>query len=449
MAYLDLRHFIDDLGDDLLTVRDELNPRFEIAAVLRELGSEDPAVLFDAVRGYSGVRVCGNLIGRRARIAKALDTSADRLAQTYLARKEQSIAPTKFTGAAPVKEVIHSDPEDVLAHLPVLTHYEQDAAPFITSGVVFAKDPETGRRAMGIHRMMVHGGNRLGVFLANPPLSLFHAKSEAAGQPLEVAIVLGLEPATLVASVVKTGSQGPDKVEIAGALRNAPVELVRAETVDVEIPAHAELVIEGRVLPEVRETEGPFGENTGYYFSNLSPVVEVSAITHRDQFIYPGLCPWTADVDTLLSLAGGTELLWQMQRHLIDVVDLEMVGGTIGFNAVIAVKGCSPGQVRRVMQLALALDARLKMVTVVDDDVDIRDPREVSWAMATRYQPDRDTVVIENTEAYVIDPSAVASGRGSKIGFDATRGSGREFEKVRIPEDAVKKARSLLAGVHS
>lgn len=449
MAYVDLRHFIDDLGDDLLTVREELNPRFEIAAVLRELGSSDPAVMFDSPRGYPGVRVCGNLIGRRERIARALDTDAEHLAAAYLARKSQSIAPQTFRGAAPVKEVVHDGPAELLSLLPVLTHYEKDAAPFITSGVVFARDPETGRRAMGIHRMMVHGGNRLGVFLANPPLSLFHARAEAEGKALEVAVVLGLEPATLVASVVKTGAQGPDKVEIAGALRNAPLELVRAETVDVEVPAHAEVVIEGRVLPDVRQTEGPFGENTGYYFSNVSPVIEVSAITHRHDFIYPGLCPWTADVDTLLSLAGGTELLWQLQHHVNGVIDLEMIGGTIGFNAVIATRDCSPGQVRRVINLALALDTRLKMVTVVDDDIDIRSPREVSWAIATRYQPDGDTVVVEDTEAYVIDPSAAERGRGSKIGFDATKGTGREFEKVRVPEAAVKKARSLLSEVLS
>lgn len=449
MAYLDLRHFLDDLGTDLLTVREEMNPRFEVAATLRELGNDDPAVLFTQVRGYSDARVCGNLIGRRERIAKALDTDADNLAATYLERKERSIAPTIFRGAAPVKEVIHDKPQDLLSVLPILTHYEKDAAPFITSGVVFAKDPDTGRRAMGIHRMMVHGGNRLGIFLANPPLSLFHAKAEAAEEPLEVAIVLGLEPATLVASVVKTGSQGPDKVEIAGALRNAPVELVRGETVSIEYPAHAEIVLEGRVLPVVRETEGPFGENTGYYFSNISPVVEVSAILHRKQFIYPGLCPWTADVDTLLSLAGGTELLWHLQHHVNGVVDLEMIGGTIGFTAVIATKGCSPGQVRRIIQLALAMDSRLKMVKVVDDDVDIRNPREVSWAMATRYQPERDTVVLEKTEAYVIDPSAVANGSGSKIGFDATRGKGPEFERVTVPAAAVEKARAVLAEVMS
>jgi 2,5-furandicarboxylate decarboxylase 1 len=111
-------------------------------------------------------------------------------------------------------------------------------------------------------------------------------------------VALGVEPALLIAAVVKAGPQGPDKMDIAGALRQAPVEMIRAETVAVDVPARAEIIIEGRILPGVREPEGPFGENTGYYFSNISPVVEVTAVTHRRDFIYPALCPWTADVDS-------------------------------------------------------------------------------------------------------------------------------------------------------
>jgi len=139
--------------------------------------------------------------------------------------------------------------------------------------------------------------------------------------------------------------------------------------VDVDIPARAEIVIEGHVLPGVREEEGPFGENTGNYFSNVSPVVEVTAVTHRRDFIYPGLCPWTADVDTLLALAAGTELLGQLQAHIVGVLDLELVPGTAGFSAVISVCRLRPCDVKRLVYLAFSLDKRLKLVTVVDDDV--------------------------------------------------------------------------------
>jgi 2,5-furandicarboxylate decarboxylase 1 len=298
---------------------------------------------------------------------------------------------------------------------------------------------------MGIHRMQVHDGRHLGVFLANPPLSLFHAAAESRGEPLEVAVALGLEPAIVVSSVVKVGPLVPDKMAIAGALRGAAVEMVRAETVDVEVPARAEVVIEGRVLPKQRRREGPFGENTGAYFSNDSPVIEVTAVTHRRAPIYPGLTPWAADVDMLLWLAAGTEMLGQLRAHIAGVADLELVGGTAGFSMVVAVSGTSRSEVRRLIQLALALDKRLKTVTVVDDDVDIRSPREVAWAMATRHRPMHDTIIVTGTDVYVIDPSASGAGQGSKIGFDATRGGGgAAFDKARLQPEALAKARALL-----
>jgi 2,5-furandicarboxylate decarboxylase 1 len=443
MSYPDLRAFLSDLGSDLLRVEQAFDPRHEMAALLRAMPLNGPAVLFENVSGHAGARVVGNLIASRRRMARALDTTENKLAETYLRRTRHGIAPIPAR-QAPVKEVVHRAPADLLSLLPILTHYEKDGGPFITTGIVLCRDPKTGRRGMGIHRMMAKGGNRLGILLANPPLSQFHAHAEARGEALEVAVALGVEPAMLVASVVKTGPLGPDKMDIAGALRGAPVEMIRAETVDVEVPARAEIVIEGRVLPGVREPEGPFGENTGYYFSNISPVIEVTAVTHRRAFIYPALCPWTEDVDSLLSLAAGTELLGQLQAQVAGVVDLDLTSGTCGFTAVIAVSKTRPTDVRRLIYLALSMDRRLKLVTVVDDDVDIRNPREVAWSLATRFQPDRDTVILSGMEGYVIDPSC-GGATGSRMGMNATRGSGPEFDKITIPAAAAAKARAVMA----
>lgn len=443
MSYPDLRAFLADSGSDVLNVKQAFDPKHEMAALLSAMPPNGPAVMFENVSGYPGVRVIGNLVASRRRMARALGTTEADLAATYLRRTRQGIAP-RLVSEAPVKEVRHLAPVDLSALLPILTHYEGDAAPFITTGVVLCHDPVSGRRGMGIHRMMVKGGRRLGILLANPPLSDFFAHAEATGRPLDIAVALGVEPALLVAAVVKTGPQGPDKMDLAGALRGAPVDLIRAETVAVDVPAHAEIIIEGRVLPGLREMEGPFGENTGYYFSNLSPVVEVSAVTHRRDFIYPALCPWTADVDSLLSLAAGTELLGQLQTQIAGVVDLDLTTGTCGFTAVIAVSKPRPTDVRRLMHLALSMDRRLKLVTVVDDDVNIRNPREVSWALATRFQPDRDTLILGGMEGYVIDPSC-RDGVGSRMGMDATRGSGPEFDKITIPAAAAAKARAVLA----
>ena len=444
MSYPDLRAFLADLRSDLLTVEQAFDTKHEMAALLRAMPADGPAVLFENVTGHPDARVIGNLVASRRRVAQALDTSEEKLAATYLQRTRQGIAPRTAT-EAPVKDVQHLAPADLAALLPVLTHHEGDGGPFITSGVVLCQDPVSGRRGMGIHRMMVKGGNRLGVLLANPPLSQFHAAAEAAGRPLDIAVALGVEPALLIAAVVKTGPQGPDKMDLAGALRGAPVEMIRAETVAVDVPARAEIIIEGRVLPGVRETEGPFGENTGYYFSNISPVVEVTAVTHRRDFIYPALCPWTADVDSLLSLAAGTELLGQLQTQMTGVIDLDLTTGTCGFTAVIALAKARPTEVRRLIHLALSMDKRLKLVTVVDDDVDIRDPREVAWALATRFQPARDAVILSGMEGYVIDPSCGSGGVGSRMGMDATRGSGSDFDKITIPAAAAAKARAVLA----
>jgi 2,5-furandicarboxylate decarboxylase 1 len=147
----------------------------------------------------------------------------------------------------------------------------------------------------------------------------------------------------------------------------------------------------------------------------------------------------------LLSLAAGAELLGNLRAQVAGVVDLDLTTGTCGFAAVIAVRRLRPTEVRRLIGLALNLDRRLKSVTVVDDDVDIRDLREVAWALATRFQADRDTVVLTGMEGYVIDPSSAGTGIGAKIGFDATRGSGPEFEKIAIPAAAAAKAQAVLA----
>lgn len=443
MGHTDLREFLSDLGDDLVRITQPFDPRFEIAAALRCLPADAPAVMFDNISGYPGARVAGHLIATRKRMARAFGTTEEQLTQTWIKHKNNALAPVVAAGAAPAQEVVHIAPDDLQALLPVLTHHEKDGGPFITSGVVLCTDPTTGRRGMGIHRMMVKGGKRLGILLANPPLSQFHAAAEATGQPLDIAIALGVEPTMLLAAVIKGGPLGPDKMEIAGGLRGAPVELVRAATVNVDVPARAEIIIEGRVLPGVRETEGPFGENTGCYFSNLSPVVEITAVTHRNNYIYPGLCPWSGDVDALLSLAAGTDLLGQLQGQVAGIVDLDLSGGTAGFAAVIAINKCTSSEVRRLMMLALSLDRRLKSVTIVNDDIDIRNPREVSWAMATRYQPERDTLIVARTEGYVIDPST-EGGHGSKIGFDATRGRGPEFDKITLHPAALLKAQVLL-----
>jgi 2,5-furandicarboxylate decarboxylase 1 len=222
------------------------------------------------------------------------------------------------------------------------------------------------------------------------------------------------------------------------------VELIRAETVAVDVPARAEIIIEGRVLPGVREPEGPFGENTGAYFSNISPVVEVTAVTHRRDFIFPALCPGPP-TSTPCSR-------WRRHRtagpvaHPDGGVRSRPDPGTCGFAAVIAVIELPEAtDVRRLIHLALAIDKRLKVVTVVDDDVDIRDPREVAWALATRFQPDaRHGDPVRHgrlCDRSILVPAAPARAWAWTPRAAAAPNSIRS----RLPAAAVAKARAVLA----
>jgi 2,5-furandicarboxylate decarboxylase 1 len=212
LAHADLRAFLDGLGGDLLRLKESVSPRHEVAAVLKQAQGGGQAVLFENVAGFPGVRIAGNLLSGRRLAARALGTTEDRLIETYVERTAQGIAPVAAR-EVPVQEVAHRQPEDVAALLPLMTHHEKDAAPFLTCGIVLARDPASGMRGMGIHRMMFKGGKRFGVLFSNPPLSQFLANAEKLGRPLEVAVALGVDPALLIAAVVKTGPLGPEETK--------------------------------------------------------------------------------------------------------------------------------------------------------------------------------------------------------------------------------------------
>lgn len=448
MAFNQLRDFVDlleTLPGELIRVEEEVSPVYETSAVLKEAAAREqsPVVLFENVRGYPGVRIVGNVLGSRRRLATAMNAAIHELNAEYLRRVEEPVRPALF-GDGPAKEVVVKGDVDVMRHIPVMTYNEKDSAPFISSGVCIAKQPGTGKRSMGIHRLEVKGKNKLGILLASPPVASFYAEAEARGEPLEVAIAIGLDPLTTVSSVVHVAG-AVDKFEIAGSLRQAPVELVKAETVDVEVPRNAEFVIEGRVLPNVREMNGPFGESSGYYMAFEAQVMEITAITHRRNPIYHVIEPWSGEVENIFF--GAQAAIFRQLRELVPTVkDLTFIPGSIGGTLVICLKKTANGEAKRVLALALGMGSRVKRAIVVDDDVDIHNPREVEWALATRFQADEDLVMLRGTDAYIIDPSAKEGRLGTSLGFDATKplGNPTSFEKIAAPQEYAEKARKIL-----
>ena len=448
MAYQDLRGFLkrlEEVEGELVRITEELSPRLEMSAVLKRAGAgEGPVVLFEKVAGYPGVSVVGNVLGTRRRLAVALGVSIEVLEEEYIKRR-QNLIPPEVVDGGPVKEVAIRRNVDLLKTVPVLVHHEKDAGPYISAGVVIAKDPETGVRSCGIHRLQIKGRDKMGVLLANPPLADYFAKAEAAGKPLDVAVAVGVDPYILTASVAR-GGPGMDKLALAGGLKGEAIKLVKGETVDVEVPASAEYVIEGRVLPHIREEEGPFGESTGYYLTFSNPVIQVTAITSRKNPIFQAIDPWGMEADTLILVGYGAEMFRELRELIPGVKAFHLVPGTCASHAIIALDEMGRSQARRALLLALTLYPPLKKVVAVDTDVNIYDPKEVEWAVATRFQASRDLILLQNLQGLGIDPSLI-DGKTSKMGLDATTkpgGPAGKFDKIAVPEEMDKKAKELL-----
>lgn len=446
MAYRDLRHFLQDLENEgeINKIQVELNPRYEMSAAMK-LINDSRVVQFENITGYPGQKAVCNVLGTRSRIARFMGVPEATLTQTFIERKNRHIAP-KLVPGGPVKEVVVKENIDLISLIPALTSHEKDISPYLSSAITVAKDPVSGAQNMGMHRIQLKGGNRVGINLQNPPIASFWQRAEAAGEGLEVAIVIGFDPAIMLGVMTKATIEGPNKFAVAGGLKGEAIELTPAESSDLLVPAHAELILEGRIIPHYREQEGPFGESTGSYFQFQSPVVEIHTVTYRHNFIYQYMQVWGVEADVVLSQGVSADNISNLQRLVPSLREINFAPGTCMFNAVASVHGATPTEVRQFMTMILSMDSRIKQIVVVDDDVDIYDMREVQWALATRFQADRDLLLLTGLKGYVIDHSKHADGSGSKIGLDATKkgGSPDQFEKIAVPRESLERARAAL-----
>jgi len=446
MSFENLRDFTKYLEDsgDLIRIKEPLSTRHEIPAAMRYIDQhQGSAILFDNVEGYD-IPVIGNLLGRRKRLRAAFAAEGD-LTSHYLNRTNNPVK-TALVKDGPVKDIIFKDDIDILKSIPVLVHHEKDASPYFTCAITIAKDPDTGVRGMGIHRIQVKGKNRVGILLFSPPLSNFFKRYEAKGKPMEVAVVVGMDPITYFSSVI-WAPKGVDKFELAGALKGAPIKTVACETVDLEVPAEAEFVLEGKVLPHIREHEGPFGESTGVYLSYDNPVAEIEVITHRKKPMYQALMPLTMESHVLVGISWEAENLKAIQKVFPQVVRAHISPLEFG-QLIVQIDKQSEEDPRKVIEYTLDLNPYTKSVVIVDRDIDLYDPREVAWAISNRFQPDTDIVIKKGVPGSVIDPSAGKDSTTSKIGYDATKPLGKDekFEKIAVPADVWSRIKSIVDG---
>ncbi len=430
-----LTPFLDRLKEtqDLLCVTTPVDARFEISAILSRCGREKgPAILFEKVKGHT-LPVVGNLLGTRDRLSLALGLDSAHFPENIVPKLERHIDPVPTTRRVSEEIIFTKEDIDLKKLLPILTYYAKDSGPYITSGITSANDPTQGTTARGLHRMEVRGKKELGISLLSPPLSETYARFKKEKKKLEIATVIGVDPAVLVSAILKV-PPGIDKLAVAGGLKGEAVPLVHAETVDVDAPADAEVTIEGFINPRGREEDGVMGESSGYYMTlPSSPTVHVTAVRVRKGACYHAILPWGQEVDHLLFMIHGMEFIPKMKREVPSLRQIHFVPGTFATHVVMSLDTEDKGEVRRALTLALSF-SYIKKVVAVDTDIDPSDPQEVEWAQASRFQAHQDLILLQGLRGYSIDPSCGESFSSSKIGMDATRPRKAGFEKADVPE---------------
>ena len=440
-----LRHLFET--DRAVAAKPGVGLVHELAAVASRLDGSK-AVWFPEPDGHA-VPVVSGLVSRRAWIAEALCVGEEELLDRFLDAGENPV-PWREIADAPAQKVVHRS-VDLARLLPLPTHAEHDSGPYITAGLLIARNPATGIQNVSINRAQLSGPNRLGVLLLPRHANFYFEAAEAAGEALPVAMVVGVDPLTLLASQAIVPIDH-DELEIAGALHGRPLDVAKCLTNDVRVPAAAEIVIEGRLLPGVREPEGPFGEFPKYYGPKSDkPVIEIDAVTTRANPIFHTILGGGLEHLLLGSIPREATLLAHLRRTFTGVRDLHLSLGGVGrYHLFVQIEQRQAGEAKNVIAAAFGAHYDIKHVVVVDPDVDVHDPAQVEWAVATRFQADRDLVTMANAQSSKLDPST-ENGVGTKMGLDATVPLDAEtfrYTKTRIPgEDAVDLERVLDLGV--
>jgi 2,5-furandicarboxylate decarboxylase 1 len=429
----DLRSWLQQLvaTDRLAVARDGVSLIDEVAAVSKKLELEQ-AVLFPKPGGHT-IPVVANLFADRGWIADSLQVPTDRLLSRFQHAVRHPLPWVEVT-SAPVQEIVHRE-VDLLRQLPIPKHNEHDSGPYITAALLIARNPKTGIQNVSIHRCQVSGPDRIGVLLLPRHTKHYFRMAEEAGEALEIALVIGVHPALILASQA-IAALDCDEMEIAGALLGHAVDMVKCRTNRVRVPAHAEIVIEGRILPKIREPEGPFGEFPQYYGPRADrEVIEVDAITHRRNPIFHTIVGGGVEHLLLGAIPREATLLDHLQRSFPSVRDVRLTrGGTCRYHLAVKIEKTSPGEAKNIIMGAFGGHYDLKQVVVVDMDVDIDDPNEIEWAIATRFQADRDLVVVSGAQGSKLDPSS-ADGVSAKMGMDATKPLATEpmeFKRIHV-----------------
>ncbi|SHO47891.1 conserved hypothetical protein [Nitrosotalea sinensis] len=469
MPIEDLVEFIEKLENagELKIVKTQVDANLEISEILsRVMYSNGPAILFENVKNYD-MPVLGNAFGSMKRLEIGLEMNDfteigqrisdmtrmemptgifDKLRKLPELSKMTDIAP-KLQKNGPVTEVIENTPS--FGKIPILKSWPKDAGRFITFGLIATKHPETGVRNLGVYRMQIIDDTHALMHWQKHKRGAHHydIKKET-GNKIEAAIIIGSDPATVFSAVAPV-PEGLDKYVFAGITRKTGIKTVKCKTVDLEVPANAEIVLEGYVDPSDIRTEGPFGDHTGYYTPpEPYPTFTLTGVMRKQKPVYLTTIVGKPILeDAYIGKVIERSFLPLIRMFHPEVVDFSMpASGWFQGMAIISIKKRYPGQAKKVMmglwgmgQLALT-----KFFVVVDEDINVHDLNDVVWAITTRADAARDTIIINNTPTDTLDPASPFVNLGSKLGIDATQktkeeGYQREIQELVRSDESTKK----------
>lgn len=425
-----MKRFLKTLEKDFNTIKidEEVSVNLEAAEFLKKYPKD--TIIMENI-SESGMKVISGICNTREKIARAINTDVVGITQKIMDAINNPVPINDYKSVGDCFDV--SKPAD-LTEIPILTYYQRDGGPYITSGVIIAKDPETGVRNASIHRMLLLGKDKLTARIVPRHLYTYHQRAEKLDEPLELAIAIGMHPATLLATTTSVPIN-VDELEVANHFHQGEMNLIKCETVDLEVP-ECEILLEGRMLPHERAEEGPFVDLTDTYdVVRMEPVIELERMHYRHDSMYHAIMPAGFEHKLLQGLPQEPRIFSAVQNTVPTVKNVALTeGGCCWLHAAVSIQKQTQGDGKNVIMAALAAHPSLKHCVVVDEDIDIFDAEDVEYAIATRVKGDDDILIVPGARGSSLDPCAKPDGTTTKVGVDATKPLDKleKFERVSL-----------------
>ena len=420
--FLDRQGYLDRVKDEVMLEN--------IPALLVDQEKKGNAVIFNNIAGYK-YPLYNNVFGKREFLASVFECPVEKVVDIFIDRIEKRISPV-MVKQAPVQEIVLKSGEFDIRHFPFLQHCTHDAGRYITGGIVIAKDPETGVRNLSFNRLQLKGADKTGLRMSpTQDLESYYRKAVALNKPLEIAVVIGSHPMCLLAATCGP-ARDVDELEIAGALLGQPIELVRCKTVDLEVPAYAEIVLEGQINPGEMEDEGPFGDFMEFYIEVMkNHVFHINCLTMRKDPMIQVIRAGSTDDVTLLGSPREAQIKKALKAINIDVRAINIMVCKNYLTCAIAIKKQIDFEPRNALMAAFGSFKFLKNCIIVDHDVNVFDPADIFWAMSSRLRTEQGVLIVPNAVGFGRDKYGIHT---TKLGIDATAPleAWKEFERVTV-----------------